>query len=281
MPVKSAKRKVQSAKIQVKTPASAKALAGEQKVETTKRRVASKADGTSRAGLSVDVYDTKGKVVGKTSLPKDVFAAKINPALMAQAVRVYLSNQRKGGASTKTRGEISGGGRKPWRQKGTGRARAGSIRSPLWVGGGIVFGPKPRDYSLSLPKKMKKRALTAALTSKFKERAIKVVEGLDKLTPKTKVMYTALNALSQNAPFSKVQGKKVNPSAMLRARSQKVLLVTPGKLENVQRAARNIEAVTIRPVNLLNTYEILNSNTILFMEETIEKLKELWSKETS
>lgn len=225
-----------------------------------KARTVAKAD-----GVTVDVFDVKGKVVGKTSLPKEMFAAKVNSVLMAQAVRVYLANQRKGTASTKTRGEVTASTRKIYRQKGTGRARHGGISAPIFVGGGIAFGPKPRDYSLNLPKKMKRQALASALTSKAKDQAIKVVEGLEKLGPKTKGMYQTL----KNVAGEKEKG------------TRKILLVIPGKVENVQRSARNIEGVTIRPANLLNTYEVLNNATLLFMKDAIQKLEETWNKQVS
>lgn len=215
-------------------------------------------------GLTVNVYDVKGKIAGKTTLPKELFAAKVNPMLMAQAVRVYLANQRKGTASTRTRGEIQASTRKIYRQKGTGRARHGAISAPIFVGGGVVFGPKPRDYALSLPKKMRRKALASALTSKVKE--IKVIAGLEKLEPKTKVMFETLTALTINQePRTK----------------NKILLILPGKIENVQRAARNIEGVTIRPVNLLTTYEVLNNNVLLFMKDAITTLEEIWKQQTS
>jgi len=214
-------------------------------------------------GISVDVYDVKGKVVGKRVLRKDIFEVKVNNALMAQAVRVYLANQRAGGASTKTRGEVNKTKAKAWRQKGTGRARHGAKSAPIWVGGGVAFGPKPRDFSLTLPKKMKQRALASALTSKLKDEAIKVVDGLEKLSPKTKTVSIALDA---------VNGK---------VKSRKILLVIPGKVESVQRAARNIAGVTIRQVSFLNTYEVLNSGTLLFMKDSVTKLEEAWTKQVS
>ena len=220
--------------------------------KSTKSQTTKKVD-----GIAVDVYDTKGKVVGKTSLPKELFGVRVNPVLMAQAVRVYLANQRKGTASTKTRGEITATTAKVWRQKGTGRARHGAKSAPIWVGGGVVFGPRPRDFSLHLPKKMRRHALASGLTSQLKNKAIKIIDGLEKLEPKTKRMSETLAALTEN------KGRKT---------ISKTLLVIPGKVENVQRGARNIEGVMIRPANLLTTYEVLNSNTILFMKDAIPQL---------
>lgn len=220
---------------------------------------------SSRAGLTVDLYDVKGKVAGKMSLPKELFGAKVNPVLMAQAVRVYLANQRKGTASTKTRGEVTASTRKIYRQKGTGRARHGAISAPIFVGGGVVFGPKPRDYSLKLPKKMRRSALASALTSKLNDKAVKVVDGLSQLEPKTKVMNETIRNVAGDT--KRVTGK--------------ILLVIPEKVENVQRAARNIEGITIRPANLLTTYEVLRSQTLLFMKDAVKKLEEQWTQQVS
>lgn len=209
----------------------------------------------SRGDLSVDVYDMKGNVAGSVLLPKEVFGAKVNPSLMAQAVRVYLANQRKGTVSTKTRGEVAGSTRKIYRQKGTGRARHGSIRAPIFVHGGVVFGPKPRDYSLSFSKKMRRAALFSALSIKQKEKAITVVRGLEKVAPKTKVMIQALKSLG-------VDEKK-----------RKLLLILPKNLENVKRAARNIAGVRIAPAENLNTYNVLLHPRLLVADSAIDVLK--------
>ena len=231
-----------------------------QKIEKKTTKTVKKVD-----GITVDVYDTKGKVIDKMSLPKELFGARVNPVLMAQAVRVYLANQRKGTAKTKTRGEVVASTKKIYRQKGTGRARHGAISAPIFVGGGVVFGPKPRDFALAFPKKMKRKALMGALTTKLQGNAVKVVDGLEKLVPKTKRMDEAIKRVIGDA--------KNQP--------QRVLIVTPGKIESVQRAARNIEGVMIRPVDLLSTYEILNTSNLLFMKDAIEKLEELWSQKQS
>jgi len=256
MPAKKLKVQVKSQKLKVEKP----------KTTTVKKAAVVKAvvkpAVVSRGGIAIDVHDVKGKVIGKASLPKELFGAKVNAVLMAQAVRVYLANARKGTADTQTRGEVTASTRKIYRQKGTGRARHGGISAPIFVGGGVAFGPKPRDYSLSLSKKMRQAALASALTSKLKDQTVSVVAGLDKLAPKTKVMAQTLSLLSKN-------------------NNRKILLVLPGRLESVQRAARNIEGVSIRPANLLTTYEVLNSNMILFMKDSLEKLEILWNKQTS
>lgn len=216
-----------------------------------------------RDGLLVDVHNAKGKIVDKISLPKGIFSAKINPLLMAQAVRVYLANQRKGTASTKTRGEVRGSTRKIRRQKHTGRARHGSIRAPIFVGGGIVFGPKPRDYTLKLPKKMKKTALFSALSTKLKDKKIKVIQDFKKIPTKTKVIANFISKLTDNA------------------KNKKVLIIVPplknGEVEKIKKAARNIKGVTLTRPTTLNTYEVLNHDFLLFFKESIEYL---WTDKT-
>lgn len=207
--------------------------------------------------VKIDVYNIKGKVVSSIGLPKDIFAAKINSTLMAQAVRVYLANQRQGTASTKTRGEVRGSTRKIYRQKHTGRARHGGIRAPIFVGGGIVFGPKPRSYKLTLPKKMKRKALFAALTLKRKDKAIKVITGLEKIEPKTKEFLGFFKKLSEEKNSVKM----------------KFLLVIPDKMENVSRAVRNIGFVDVLPPELLNTYQVLNHQKIVFTKEALSVLE--------
>jgi len=214
--------------------------------------------------VTADVYNTSGRIVSRLSLPKAIFGAKVNESLMAQAVRVYLANQRMGTASTKTRGEVRGSTRKLWRQKGTGRARHGSKKAPIFVGGGIVFGPRPRDYSLKMPKKMKKAALFSALSFKQNNGEIRVVTGLEKIEPKTKIMAQVIKKLSFDS-------KKRN-----------ILLVTPDKkkngFENAHRAARNIEGLKILSANLLNTYEVLDNNSILFMKDAVSAVEKHFVK---
>lgn len=229
------------------------------KKQTVQARAKVASGSASRTSINADVLDLKGKVVEKMSLPKEIFGAKINDKLMAQAVRVYLANQRSGTASTKTRGEVKGSSRKIYRQKGTGRARHGSVRAPIFVKGGIVFGPKPRDYSLDFPKKMKRAALFSALSARLKAGEIKVLKGLAKIEPKTKEVSGVLKSLS----FKK--GKKV-------------LLITPKETQNVWRASRNIEGVNLILANQLNTYETLKYGVLLFMQESIKVLEDQFSK---
>jgi len=240
--------KSQKSKIQIKT----------QKLKTRANR---------SSGLTIDVFDTKGKIAGKISLPKEIFGAKINKQLLAQAARVYLANQRKGTASTKDRGEVHGSTRKIYRQKGTGRARHGSKKAPIFVHGGIVFGPKPRDFSLKISKKMKRLALFSALSAKKKANEIKAVKGLDSLEPKTRLMVDVLNNLGINE------------------KDKNILLVLSGKtpkdLENIYRASRNIKGVHIINAEMLNAYDALNNKLILLMESSIDHMKERFLKKES
>jgi len=248
----SKKLKVESSKLKVKNARKATVKKSSTPKPKTVRSTTIK---SGSARLRADVYNTQGKVVSKIGLPKEVFGAKVNNSLMAQAVRVYLANQRMGTASTKNRGEITGSTKKIWRQKGTGRARHGSRKAPIFVGGGVAFGPRTRDYSLKIPKKMKKAALFSALSFRQNNREIKVVTGLENISPKTKFMAQVIKKLGFNS-------KKIN-----------VLLVIPDKakkgFENVYRAGRNIEGLKILGANALNTYEVLDNQSVLFMKDAV------------
>jgi len=202
-------------------------------------------------GIRMSVVGLDGKAAGSITLPKEMFGVKPNSQLMAQAVRVYLANQRGGHASTKTRGEVEGSTRKIYKQKGTGKARHGGIRAPIFVGGGIVFGPRPRDYSLSFPQKMRKIALASALTTQLKNQNVIVVSGLTgvKKTKEVASMLTAVGA------------------------THKTLVVTPKDAVTVVRASRNIENVDTLPVSDINTYSILMHGKVVFMKEAIGELK--------
>ncbi len=197
----------------------------------------------------VDVYSLSGKKVDKFKLNSDVFSAKVNKPLMHQVLVMYMASQRQGNVSTKKRGEVSGGGKKPWRQKGTGRARVGSIRSPLWKGGGIVFGPQPRDYSFALPKKMKKVALVSSLSAKAIDKEIMVVEkDLELSQPKTKDVAKALIAL-------KTYGKKI-------------LFLYSKNDKNLVRSCRNIKNLTVKLCSDFNMRDVLLNSRLLFSRET-------------
>lgn len=222
------------------------------KVKTVKAvKVKKTVELDSVKGVRVSVVGLDGKAAGSVTLPAELFNAKINRQLMAQAVRVYLANQRGGHASTKTRGEVEGSTRKIYKQKGTGKARHGGIRAPIFVGGGIVFGPRPRDYSLGFPQKMRKVALASALTSQFKKQNVIVITGLSGAA-KTKVVAGALTAVGA---------------------TRKTLLVTSKDSATVVRAGRNIENVDILPVSDINTYSILMHSKLVFMKEAIGELK--------
>jgi len=204
----------------------------------------------------VAVFNTEGQQVGEMELNENIFGAKINEPVLHQAVQVYLANQRQGTQSAKTRAEVRGGGRKPWRQKGTGRARQGSIRSPQWTGGGVVFAPKPRDYSQKLPKKMRRLAMVSALSSKVENNEIIVLDSITMETPKTKFIADML--------------KKLNAG-------RKALIVLKGKDEAVERSANNIEGVKTTLVNTLNVYDILKYDTFVITREAVEAVEEVYA----
>ncbi len=201
------------------------------------------------SGLSVPVVGADGKAKGKMTLPKEFFDVAVNKKLLAQAVRVFLANQRVGNSSTKTRGEVEGSTRKIYRQKGTGRARHGAIRAPIFVGGGIVFGPKPRDYRLTMTAKMKKVALAGALTDKLRARQIIVVDGFDSLKPKTKLFAAA---------FAAVGGGK------------HTLFVVSKDAANLTRATRNIATVESMVVENLHPYAVLAHDKVVFTKEALK-----------
>lgn len=204
----------------------------------------------------VALYDITGNQVGDVDLNDDVFGVEVNNHVMYEAVKNYLANQRQGTQSTKTRAEVRGGGRKPWRQKGTGRARQGSIRSPQWKGGGVVFAPKPRDYSYKLPKKVKRLALKSALSSKVADNEIIVVDQLSLEQPKTKEMIKILSNLKA--------GKKT-------------LVVIPERDDAVILAARNIPGVKTTFVNTINVYDILNCDSFLITKDAVNKVEEVYA----
>lgn len=207
--------------------------------------------------LSAQVFDVKGKPKGTLILPKEIFGQKPTPQLLAQAIRVYQSNRLTHFAHTKTRGEVRGGGRKPWRQKGTGNARAGSIRSPLWVGGGIALGPRHREAHLSLPKKIKRKALVSALSDKLNEKSVYIIENIEKIEPKTKIIASLL----KNLPV----------------KGQSLLLVSQNPKttrQNVKLASRNIPHITVQKPQNLNAYEVIKNNQILFSREALSQLQD-------
>lgn len=202
------------------------------------------------------LYNINAEKVGEIELSDEFFGAKVNTAAIHTMVVNYLANQRQGTQSTKTRTEVSGGGRKPWRQKGTGRARQGSIRSPQWVGGGVALGPKPRSYKYTLPKKVRRLALKSALTSKVIENNIIVLDNLKLEAIKTKEMVNILNNL------------KVDSSA---------LIVLPEVDKNVVLSARNIERVKTTTTNSINTYDILKFNKFIVTKDAVSRIEEVYA----
>lgn len=204
---------------------------------------------------NVSVYNMEGKEVGSIELNDKVFAAPINEHLVHMAVVSQLANKRQGTQSAKTRAEVRGGGRKPWRQKGTGHARQGSTRSPQWTGGGVVFAPKPRDYSFKMNKKEKAAAIRSALTSRVNESKFLVLDELKFDEVKTKKMVAVLNNL------------KVN----------KALVVVAEKDENVLLSARNIPAVRTAFSNTINVYDILKYDTVVITKDAVAKIEEVYA----
>lgn len=205
--------------------------------------------------LKVDVLDMKGKKVKDIELNENVFGVDVNDIVVHTALVNYLANQRQGTGSTKTRAEVRGGGRKPWRQKGTGRARQGSIRAPQWMKGGIALGPKPRSYKYAIPKKMRKLALKSVLTSKVEEKELIVVDKLELKEIKTKEMVKVLNNLN----------------------TKKALIVLSEKNLNVQASARNIENVKTTLVNTINVFDLLRYDNLVVTEDAIKKLEEVYA----
>lgn len=204
---------------------------------------------------NVKVYNMSGAEVGTIDLNDDIFGIDVSEHAMHMAVVQYLANKRQGTQSAKTRAEVSGGGRKPWRQKGTGRARQGSIRSPQWTGGGVVFAPKPRDYSFKLNKKFKRLALKSALTTKVTEEKIIVLDELTLTEVKTKEMAKVLANINAG----------------------KALVVMNGSNTNVILSARNIPDVKTTAVNTINVYDILKYNTLVLTKDAVAKIEEVYA----
>ena len=204
----------------------------------------------------VAVYNMLGAQVGEIELNDNVFGIEPNKSVMFDFIKMQLANKRQGTSSTKTRTEVRGGGKKPWRQKGTGRARVGSSRNPVWRGGGIAFGPKPRDYSYKLPQKVRRLALKSALSSKALDNKIIVVDELNFDQPKTKTMVQALEALKV--------GKKT-------------LVVTADGNVNVVKSARNIEGVKPMRADFINVYDILKYDTLLMTRDAVAMVEEVFA----
>ncbi len=206
---------------------------------------------------NIKVVNMAGKEVGEMTLSDTVFGAEVKSAVLHAAVRAYLLNQRQGTQSTLTRAEVSGGGKKPWKQKGTGRARQGSTRSPQWTHGGVALGPKPRSYRVDLNKKVKRAALFGALSSKVADGKMIVVDEIAATEYKTKNMVAMLNALGAE---------------------KKSLIVLPGADETVVKSCANIPGVKTTVFNAINTYDILNCDTFIVAKAAVEKIEEVYAR---
>ena len=204
---------------------------------------------------TVAVYNTEGKEVEKLEISDNIFGVEINENLMHKAVVAYLANRRQGTQSALTRSEVRGGGRKPWRQKGTGHARQGSIRAPQWTGGGVVFAPKPRDYSKKLNKRERQIALFSALTSKVNDEKFVVVDEISFDAPKTKTAVEMLDKLD----------------------SAKALIITKDKNENLVLSARNIPGVDTAISTSINVYDILNHDALVITKDAVKAIEEVYA----
>jgi large subunit ribosomal protein L4 len=202
-----------------------------------------------------DVVNIQGEKVGEVELSDAVWSTDVKPYLIHDVVVMQLNNRRRGTASTKTRGEVRGGGRKPWKQKGTGRARSGSSTSPVWVGGGTIFGPRPKEYHMSVPKKVRKAALRSALTVRHEGAALKVVDALDLGTISTKHFAGIMKALNLTKP----------------------LLIVPAKNEVLEKSARNIPFTKVLRVEGLNVYDVMRHDQLIVTVDALQKIEEALS----
>ena len=204
---------------------------------------------------TVGLFNKEGNKIEDIQLNETIFAAEVNADAMHQVVVALLANKRQGTQSAKTRAEVRGGGIKPWRQKGTGRARQGSIRAPQWIKGGVVFAPKPRDYRMSIPKSMRRVAMLSALTSKVKNDEMVVLDSLTLEAPKTKEVVKMLNAFN----------------------AKKTLIITAEANETVYKSARNIEGVAVLPVNNINVYDLLKYSKVIMTKDAVSKIEEVYA----
>lgn len=204
---------------------------------------------------TVGLFNKEGNKIEDIQLNETIFAAEVNADAMHQVVVALLANKRQGTQSAKTRAEVRGGGIKPWRQKGTGRARQGSIRAPQWIKGGVVFAPKPRDYRMSIPKSMRRVAMLSALTSKVKNDEMVVLDSLTLEAPKTKEVVKMLNAFN----------------------AKKTLIITAEANETVYKSARNIEGVAVLPVNNINVYDLLKYPKVIMTKDAVSKIEEVYA----
>jgi large subunit ribosomal protein L4 len=207
---------------------------------------------------SAFVYDKEGTKIDTLDLNKKLFGQKPNPDVVHQYVKAYLASQRQGTVKRKSRSEVRGGGAKPWRQKGTGRARAGSNTSPIWVGGGRAFPPQMRDYRIDLPKRMKRLALVSVLSAKAIENKIRILDQIQLEVPKTKTIAELLNKLSMSG--------------------SKILFLFEGKDENLYKSGRNIKGLVFKRVSLINPYDLLDSDFLILTKKALENLEEVFAR---
>ena len=207
---------------------------------------------------SVVVYDKEGTKIDTLYLNQKLFGQRPNPSVIHQYVRAYLANQRQGTAKRKSRSEVRGGGAKPWRQKGTGRARAGTNTSPIWVGGGRAFPPQMRDYRIKIPKKIKRLALVSALSSKALRNKIKILDHIFVEVPRTKTMVELLNKL--------------------RISESKIIFLFEGVDENLYKSGRNIKGLVFKRASLINPYDLLNSDFLVMTKRALERVEEVFAK---
>ena len=238
---------------EVKKPVVKKALVKPAVKASVKRQA--KVTAPKAGGLSVPVFSLVGKSAGTFTLPKEIFGVKINESLLNQAIRVYMNNQKGHFGNTKTRGEVEGSTRKIFKQKGTGKARHGSIRANIFVGGGIVFGPKTRKVILDLPQKMKKAALLSALSLKAKNGEVRAISGLEKATGKTKEMATLLKGIE----------------------TKSALFLTGGKDDLAVRGVKNIKGIDVLGADKVNVLEVVAHESLILTKEAVEKLEEKFS----
>lgn len=210
----------------------------------------------ARTTMQIDIVNTSGEVVGQTDLDESVWGIEPHMAVMHQALVRQQANARQGTSDTKTRGEVRGGGRKPWRQKGTGRARQGSIRSPQWRGGGVVFGPHPRSYEQAMPRQMRRLAIRSVLSAKLQDDRLTVVRGLADVEGRTRAMKDVLAAMPE---------------------SRSVLIVMPETVESIVRGANNLPNAKAIIAELINVRDALKFDRMLVAEEAIEVIEKLWS----
>lgn len=204
----------------------------------------------------IDVLNIKGEAVSEAELKDEIFAVEVSDHAVYEAVKNHLANKRQGTQSAKTRAEVRGGGRKPWRQKGTGRARAGSIRSPLWTGGGVIFAPKPREYSYKIPKKTKRLALKSALTNKAEESKLIILDEMN---------------------FDEISTKKANEALKAITDERKVLIALGEKDETVYKSFRNIPGVKVMVANHLNVYDIINAGALVMTKDALALIEEVFN----